>query len=131
VYESGDAVGITQELHYFADGRLRLLGADWKTYCGRLPPASEEKLRTVLASPSFTGELQRFGEADELKDHLVPETLHITHGIISRSAPIDSLTGSLLQLMKVLENGASEEFGKHYQISVVERLNELKSHADS
>jgi hypothetical protein len=33
--------------------------------------------------------------------------------------------------MEILEEGAAEEFGKHYQISVVERLNELKSHADS
>jgi hypothetical protein len=108
-----------------------LLGADLKTYCGRLPPKSEEKLRSILASPRFTGELHRFGEADELKDHFVPETLHITHGIISRSAPVDSLSGSLLQLMEILEEGAAEEFGKHYQISVVERLNVLKSHADS
>jgi len=129
VYASGDAVGISQELHYYSNGQLRLVGTDWNAYCGQLTVQGQRELQAFLNAPDFDNELKSFGEVLTLPDAFIPETIKISHGPIAKSARIDALRGLLLELVRILDKAATEEFGRRYQLVIVDRLDQLKEAA--
>lgn len=119
------AVGFIQEVDLYEDGRVRLLGADWKTYCARLPQDVHAELKALLAEESFLASLENFGIELSCPEYLLFEELTIRHKAYSRTARIDGLSNKLIALIEILELGLQKVFEDAYQISIVERLAEL------
>jgi hypothetical protein len=109
----------------YEDGRVRLLGADWRTYCAQLPQDLHAELTFILAEESFLESLDTFGTKLTCPDHLLLVEIEVRYKFISRSARIDALSGQLLLVIELLEEGLKEVFGPDYQISILERLAEL------
>lgn len=129
-YRSGDAVGIVQEMHLYEDGRIRLLGSDWKTYCGRLPTDLGEELSAILKEQRMIEAVRNFGAHPSCPQYFVFENIEVRYEIFSKTARLDALEGDLLQVTELLEDGFKEVFGRQFQISILERLAELDCRED-
>lgn len=90
---------------------------------------AQRELQVFLNAPDFDNDLKSFGEVLTLPDAFIPETIKISHGHIAKSARIDALRGLLLELVRVLDEVATEEFGRRYQLVIVDRLDQLKEAA--